>query len=86
MKAIQYDEPRSWELRELPTPEPGAGEVLVRILLEIVEFDRRDFALAMRLLQPGAHRLPSPVAQRLLAAVSSRLPVERPLWRSSVVA
>lgn len=33
MKAIQYDEPRSWELRELPTPEPGAGEVLVRILL-----------------------------------------------------
>ena len=32
MKAIQYKEPRSWALVDLPTPEPGVGEVLVKVL------------------------------------------------------
>jgi D-arabinitol dehydrogenase (NADP+) len=33
MRAIQYDAPRSWKLVEIPTPEPGAGEVLVKMLV-----------------------------------------------------
>jgi D-arabinitol dehydrogenase (NADP+) len=33
MKAIVYDRPRSFELREVPTPTPGAREVLVRVLV-----------------------------------------------------
>lgn len=33
MRAIQYDAPRSWQLVEIPTPEPGVGEVLVRMLM-----------------------------------------------------
>jgi D-arabinitol dehydrogenase (NADP+) len=33
MRAIQYDAPRSWRLVDIPTPEPGAGEVLIRMLM-----------------------------------------------------
>jgi D-arabinitol dehydrogenase (NADP+) len=33
MKAIVYDRPRSFELREVPTPTPGPREVLVRVLV-----------------------------------------------------
>lgn len=32
MKAIQYDRPESWQLVDLPVPEPAAGEVLVKVL------------------------------------------------------
>lgn len=32
MKAIQYDRPEWWALVDLPTPEPGTGEVLVKVL------------------------------------------------------
>jgi D-arabinitol dehydrogenase (NADP+) len=33
MKAVVYDEPRKFEVREVAVPEPGAGEVLIRILV-----------------------------------------------------
>lgn len=33
MHAIQYDRPRSWRVVELPVPEPGPSEVLVKVLL-----------------------------------------------------
>ncbi|RWZ64771.1 2-deoxy-scyllo-inosamine dehydrogenase [Labedella populi] len=33
MKAIVYDRPRHFELAELPVPEPGQGEVLVKVLV-----------------------------------------------------
>jgi D-arabinitol dehydrogenase (NADP+) len=33
MRAIEYDAPRSFRLADLPTPAPGAGEVLVRIIM-----------------------------------------------------
>jgi D-arabinitol dehydrogenase (NADP+) len=32
VKAIQYDRPESWALVDLPMPEPGTGEVLVKVL------------------------------------------------------
>jgi D-arabinitol dehydrogenase (NADP+) len=32
MKAVVYDKPRKFEVREVPVPEPGPGEVLLRIL------------------------------------------------------
>jgi D-arabinitol dehydrogenase (NADP+) len=31
MKAVYYDEPRAWRLAELPDPEPGRGEVRLRV-------------------------------------------------------
>ena len=31
MRAIVYPEPRRFDLVEVPTPEPGPGEVLVRL-------------------------------------------------------
>jgi D-arabinitol dehydrogenase (NADP+) len=33
MKAVVYDEPGKFEIREVAVPEPGAGEVLIRILV-----------------------------------------------------
>jgi D-arabinitol dehydrogenase (NADP+) len=33
MKAVVYDEPGKFEVREVALPEPGAGEVLIRILV-----------------------------------------------------
>jgi D-arabinitol dehydrogenase (NADP+) len=33
MKAVVYDEPGRFEVREVAVPEPGAGEVLIRILV-----------------------------------------------------
>jgi D-arabinitol dehydrogenase (NADP+) len=33
MKAIVYDRPQSFELREVATPEPGPGDVLIRVLV-----------------------------------------------------
>lgn len=33
MKAVVYDKPRSFSIRELPDPMPGPGEVRLRILL-----------------------------------------------------
>lgn len=33
MKAIVYDRPTQWTLAEIPTPEPGPGEVLLRVLV-----------------------------------------------------
>src|SRR5215207_2142964 len=33
MKAVVYDEPAKFEVREVAVPEPGAGEVLIRILV-----------------------------------------------------
>ena len=33
MKAVVYDEPGKFEVREVAVPEPGAGEVLIRILV-----------------------------------------------------
>ncbi|MBF0815955.1 2-deoxy-scyllo-inosamine dehydrogenase [Microbacterium paludicola] len=33
MKAVVYDRPEHFEIRELPVPEPGPGEVLLRVLL-----------------------------------------------------
>jgi D-arabinitol dehydrogenase (NADP+) len=33
MKAVVYDKPRKFEVREVPVPAPGPGEVLVRILV-----------------------------------------------------
>lgn len=33
MKAIVYDRPTEWSLAEIPTPEPGPGEVLLRVLV-----------------------------------------------------
>jgi len=32
VKAIQYDRPKSWKLVDLPTPEPGSSEVLIKVL------------------------------------------------------
>lgn len=32
MKAIQYDRPRSWSVVDLPIPDPGTGEVLIKVL------------------------------------------------------
>jgi len=32
MRAVVYDAPRRFSVREVPTPEPGAGEVRVRVL------------------------------------------------------
>lgn len=32
MRAVVYDAPRRFEVREVPTPEPGPGEVRVRVL------------------------------------------------------
>ena len=32
MKAVVYDAPRSFEVRDVPTPEPAAGEVLIRVI------------------------------------------------------
>ena len=32
MKAVVYDAPRSFTVREIPTPEPGPGEVRVKVL------------------------------------------------------
>lgn len=31
MKAIVYSAPREWELKEIPTPEPKANQVLIRV-------------------------------------------------------
>jgi D-arabinitol dehydrogenase (NADP+) len=33
MKAIVYDRPQSFELREVPTPVPGPRDVLIRVLV-----------------------------------------------------
>lgn len=33
MRAIQYERPRAWSVVDVPTPEPGANEVLVKVLL-----------------------------------------------------
>ena len=33
MKAVVYDEPGRYEVRELSVPEPGPGEVLLRVLV-----------------------------------------------------
>lgn len=33
MKAIVYDRPAEYRLAEIPTPQPGAGEVLLRVLM-----------------------------------------------------
>lgn len=33
MRAVVYDEPGRFELRDLPVPKPGPGEVLIRILV-----------------------------------------------------
>ena len=33
MRAIVYDRPEHFEVRELPVPEPGPGEVLLRVLV-----------------------------------------------------
>jgi len=33
MKAVVYDRPGAFEIRKLPVPEPGAGEVLLRVLV-----------------------------------------------------
>jgi len=33
MKAIVYDRPGHYELAEVPTPEPGSGEVLLKVLV-----------------------------------------------------
>ena len=33
MKAVIYDEPGSFEVREVAVPEPGPGEVLIRVLV-----------------------------------------------------
>jgi NADPH:quinone reductase-like Zn-dependent oxidoreductase len=33
MKAVVYDEPARFEVRELAVPEPGPGEVLIRVLV-----------------------------------------------------
>jgi D-arabinitol dehydrogenase (NADP+) len=33
MKAIVYDQPGRFELAEIPTPEPGPGEVLLRVVV-----------------------------------------------------
>lgn len=32
MRAVVYDGPRNFSIREVPTPEPGPGEVLIRIV------------------------------------------------------
>ena len=32
MKAVVYDAPRSFSVREVPTPEPGHGEVLIKVI------------------------------------------------------
>lgn len=32
MKAIQYERPEQWQLVDIPTPEPGAGEVLLKVV------------------------------------------------------
>ena len=31
MKAVVYDAPRSYEVKEIPTPEAGAGEVRIKV-------------------------------------------------------
>jgi D-arabinitol dehydrogenase (NADP+) len=33
MKAVVYDEPGTFEVRDVAIPEPGPGEVLLRILV-----------------------------------------------------
>ena len=33
MKAVVYDEPAKFEVREVAVPEPGVGEVLIRVLV-----------------------------------------------------
>ena len=32
MRAVVYDAPRRFSVREVPTPEPGPGEVRVRVI------------------------------------------------------
>ena len=32
MKAVVYDAPRSYQVKDIPTPVPGPGEVLIKVI------------------------------------------------------
>ena len=36
MKAVVYDEPSRFEVRRLPVPQPGPGEVVLRVFVKAV--------------------------------------------------
>lgn len=81
MKAVVKERPgRGWELREVPVPEPGPGEVLIRVCLigicgsDLAIFDGREKDLRLPVI-PG-HEFAGEIAARGegMAACGERLP------------